>query len=82
LRDVLNTRSTDVAIQRSHHAYPREHRWPIMSCNQQKSLHRGLPFFGIVFCLGQFSDVMCRIAEGEQRFSARRYDWIEKLLIP
>jgi hypothetical protein len=28
-----------------------------MFCNQQKRRHRGLPFLGIVFCLGQFRDV-------------------------
>jgi hypothetical protein len=25
----------DVMIQRSHHAYPGEHRWPVMFSNQQ-----------------------------------------------
>jgi hypothetical protein len=25
----------DVTIQRSHHAYPGEHRWPVMFRNQQ-----------------------------------------------
>jgi hypothetical protein len=34
-----------------------------MFCNQQQRLHCGLPIFGIVFCLGQFSDVMCGVAE-------------------
>jgi hypothetical protein len=48
----------DVAVQGSHHAYPGEHHWPIMFCDQQKSLHRGLPFFGIVFCLGKLGDAL------------------------
>jgi hypothetical protein len=24
-----------VTVQRSHHTYPREHRWPVMFCDQQ-----------------------------------------------
>jgi hypothetical protein len=47
----------DVTVQRSHDADVREHRWPAMLCNQKQSLHRGLPFVGIVFCLWQLSDV-------------------------
>ena len=52
----------DVAIQCPHHAYPGQHRWPVMFGNQQQRLHRGLPFFGIVFCLGQFGDVKRGVA--------------------
>jgi hypothetical protein len=48
----------DVTVQRSHHTYPGEHRWPVMLRNQQERLHRGLPFFGIVVCLGELGDVM------------------------
>jgi hypothetical protein len=43
-------------LQRPHHADPGEHLWPVMLCNQEKRLHRGWPFVGIVFCFGQFSD--------------------------
>jgi hypothetical protein len=25
----------DVTVQGSHHAYPGEHRWPVMFCNEQ-----------------------------------------------
>ena len=52
-------------MERSHHADPGEHRRAVMFCNQQQRLHRGLPFFGIVFCLGQFGHVLRGIAEGE-----------------
>ncbi len=69
-------------MERSHDADPGEHRRAVMFCNQQQRLHRGLPFFGIVFCLGQFSDVMCGVAARDQRFPARQCDRIEKLLIP
>jgi len=31
----------DVTVQRSHHTYSGEHRWPVMFSNQQKSLHCG-----------------------------------------
>jgi hypothetical protein len=40
----------DVAVQRPHDTDAGEHRWSVMLCNQQKSLHRGPPFFGIVCC--------------------------------
>jgi hypothetical protein len=43
----------DVTIQRSHHTYSGEHRWPVMFCNEEERLHRGLSFFGIVFSHGQ-----------------------------
>jgi hypothetical protein len=33
--------------------------------NQQQRFHRGLPFFGIVFGLGQFGDVEGGVAEGD-----------------
>jgi hypothetical protein len=35
------------------------------------NLHRGLPFFGIVFCLGQFSDVLRGVAERDHLRKAR-----------
>jgi hypothetical protein len=40
-------------LQRLHCAYPGEHRWPVMFCDQDLR-HRGLPFFGVALCLGQF----------------------------
>jgi hypothetical protein len=46
------------------------------------SLHRGLPFVGVVFCFGQFGDVFCGVAERHQRFPVRQCDRIEKPLIP
>jgi hypothetical protein len=51
-----------VAIQRSHHSDPREHRRPVMLCNEKQPFHRGLPFSGIVFCLGQSGDVKRGVA--------------------
>jgi hypothetical protein len=45
-----------MSLLRPHHADPGEHRWPVVLCNQEKRLHHGLPFVGIVFCLGQFGD--------------------------
>jgi hypothetical protein len=47
----------DVTVQGPHDTDAREHRRPVMCCNQQKRLHRGLPWLGVVFCLGQFGDV-------------------------
>jgi hypothetical protein len=69
-------------LQRSHHASPGKHRWPVKCGNQQERLHRGLPFFGIVFCLGQFSNALRGVTECDQRLSAWHHDRIEKPLIP
>jgi hypothetical protein len=43
-------------MEHSHHADPGEHRPAVLFCDQQKRPHRGLPFFGIVFRLGEFGD--------------------------
>ena len=42
-------------------------------------LHRGLPFFGIVFCLGKFSDVFRGVASVT---TSGKHDRIEKPFIP
>jgi hypothetical protein len=34
-----------------------EHRWPVMFGDVQSHLRRGLPFVGVVLCLGLFGDV-------------------------
>jgi hypothetical protein len=52
----------DVTVQRSHYAYAREHRRPVMLSNQQQRLHRGPPFFGVMFGLRQFGDVFSGVA--------------------
>src|SRR5882762_9427194 len=39
----------------------------------------GLPIFGIVFCLGQFSDVMCDVAERGSLQCARFEITLERL---
>jgi hypothetical protein len=36
---------------------------PIMLGNQQQRLHRGQPFFGVVFGLRQFGDVFSGVAQ-------------------
>ena len=41
--------------------------------------HCGLPIFGIVFCLGQFSDVMCGVAERGSSQCARFEIILERL---
>ena len=46
------------------------------------NLHRGLPFFGIVFCLGQFSDVLRGVAERDDLATSGKHDRIEKPFIP
>jgi hypothetical protein len=73
-------RSLDVAVQRPHNADARKHRWPVTFCNQQQRPHRCLPFFGVVFCLGQFRDVERGVAERGQRFALARH--VSKIEIP
>ena len=48
----------------------------------KRRLHRGLPFRGIVFCLGQLCDVERGVAEPDQLATVRQLDWIRELLIP
>jgi hypothetical protein len=51
--------------------------------NQQERRHCGLPFFGIVFCLGQFGDVERGVPERDHQLApAGEHDRIEKPLIP
>jgi len=45
------------------------------------NLHRGLPFFGIVFWLGQFSDVLRGVAEHDDLATSGKHDRIEKPFI-
>ena len=72
----------DVAVQRSHDADAREQRGPVLFCDQQQRFHRGLPFVGIVFGLGQFGDVRGGVTERDHRFPAGHRDRIDKPLIP
>jgi hypothetical protein len=58
-------------MELSHHTYPGELRWPAIFCNRQRRLHCGLPFLGIVFCLGQFPDVLRGVADRDQSSLAR-----------
>ena len=39
-----------------------------MFCDQQQRFHRGLPFVGIVFGLGQFGDVRGGVTERDHWF--------------
>jgi hypothetical protein len=39
----------EVPVDRPHDADAREQRWPVLFCDQQLGLHRGLPLIGIVF---------------------------------
>ena len=69
--------SLDVTIQRPHHSYPGEHRRSAALSDQQKRFHRGLPFCGIVFGLGQFGDVGCSVAQGDQLLALGQFDRID-----
>ena len=53
----------DVTIERPHHAYPGEHRRATALSDRQRRFHRGLPFCGIVFGLGELRDVVGGVAE-------------------
>jgi hypothetical protein len=50
--------------------------------DQQQRLHRGQPFFGVVFGLGQLGDVEGGVAQGDQLLAVRQFDRFEKSLIP
>lgn len=72
----------DMPIERPHHAYPGEHRWAAALGNKQKRLHRGLPFLGIVFSLGELGDVERGVAQGDELLAVRQFDRIEEFLVP
>jgi hypothetical protein len=72
----------NVAVQGSHHAYPREHRRAVMFRNQQERRHRSLPFFGIVFCLRQFRDVERGVAQGDKLLALGQFDRLGKWTVP
>ena len=72
----------DVTVQCPHHAYPGEHRRAAALSDQQKSFHCGLPFCGIVFGVGELSDVKRGVAEGDELLALGQFDWIEELLVP
>jgi hypothetical protein len=38
-------------------------------CDQQQRLHRRLPWFGVVFCLGQFRDEDRSVAQSRELFA-------------
>jgi hypothetical protein len=60
----------------------REHRSPVMFYDQQESLHRCLPLIGIVFCLGQFGDVVRGVAQCDHLLAARQFDRLGKWTVP
>lgn len=72
----------DVTIERPHHADPGEHGRATAFSNQQKRLHGGLPFRGVVFVLGELGDVEGSVAEGDELLARGQFDGIEKLLVP
>jgi hypothetical protein len=74
--------SFNVTIQCPHHAYSGEHRRAVALSNQQQRFHRGLPFCGIVFCLGELHYVICGVAEGDELLALGQFDRIEKWLVP
>jgi hypothetical protein len=74
--------SHDLPVQCPRDADARKHRWPVMFYDQQQRLHRGLPFVGVVLCLGQFGDLERGVAERHQRFPTLQRGRVEKPLIP
>jgi hypothetical protein len=69
----------DMAVQCSHDADPGEHRRAIMFNNQQKRLHRGLPFVGVVFRLRQLGYVSSGVLQRDELATARqRYRFVKR----
>jgi hypothetical protein len=50
-------------VQRAHDADPRKHRRSVLLSHQEQSPHCGMPFFGLVFCPWQLSNVVRGVAE-------------------
>jgi hypothetical protein len=63
-----------MTVQRPHSSDTRKHRRPAALRNGKKRFDRGLPFFGIVFCLGPFSDVKRGVAERDQLLAIGQRD--------
>jgi hypothetical protein len=53
-----------------------------MFCNQQQRFHRGLPFFGVVFGLGPFGNLLRGVAECHQFAPVGQLNRIVKPSIP
>ena len=81
LREGSNTRSTR-RFQRPHDTDAREHRRAVTFGNEQQRLHRYLPFFGIVFCLGQPGDVLPGVLKRDELATARQGNRIVELTLP
>jgi hypothetical protein len=50
--------------------------------DQHQHFGCSLPFRRLLFGLGQFYDVVCGIAQRDERLAVRQYDRIEERLIP
>jgi hypothetical protein len=50
--------------------------------DQQQRLHRGLPFGGVVFGLGQFGDVLRGVAKCDELLALGQFDWVVNWLVP
>jgi hypothetical protein len=74
--------SFDVPVKRPHDANPGEHRWAAKFNDQEQRFHRGLPWRGVVFGLGQLGDVAPGVFEGEELPSARLRDRIVERAFP
>jgi hypothetical protein len=71
-----------VAVQRSHDADPRKHRWPVPLDHQHQGLDRGLPFGENRFPFRQASDVVTRVPQRDQRSPVRQGDCIVEFALP
>jgi len=59
-----------VAVQRSHDADPREHRWPAGRSDQDQDFHCSLPFRRCVLDRRKSRDVVAGVLKGGQRATA------------
>jgi hypothetical protein len=66
----------DVTVQCFHDADPRKHRRPAFRRDQEKGLHRGLPFRRFVLGLRKLGDVCSGILERDEFSATRKRDWL------
>jgi len=56
----------DVAVQRSHHTYPRKHGWPSQFHDQQQTFDCDLPLIELLVGLRKLGDVSASVFEGDE----------------
>jgi hypothetical protein len=70
------------AVQCSHDANPRKHRWAARRRDQDQGFHCSLPFRGRMLGLRKLRDVLAGILKGDELAPAWQRYWIIKSPLP